>query len=297
MKLPRVRTGLTFFAVAGLLLAIIAGGCASMWPGAAWPGSKWDSPADTPSQFAIKRDQLRIYSDTELPEDHRLFDSMMSMRDDVLSELQLPGSDEAIHVYLFDSSERFGEFIEVNYPSFPKRRAFFVETDRQLAVYAHWGDRVAEDLRHEVTHGYLHSVVPQIPLWLDEGLAEYFETPRGEAGFNGPHVEDLAWKFRGGWRPNIARLEALTSAAEMTQLDYAESWAWTHMMLRSTPQARAALQGYLTQLREKGTADPLSQRLAAVMPDPHAALVRHLESLFEAARLSRTGKSAEVHLH
>ncbi len=293
MKPAPPRSGLTFAAL-GVVLAVIVGGCASLWPNSVWPRNRWDSPADTPSQFAIKRDQLRIYSDTELPEDHRLFDNMMSLRDDVLAELQLPGSDEAIHVYLFDSSDRFADFIEINYPSFPKRRAFFVETDRQLAVYAHWGDRVAEDLRHEVTHGYLHSIVPRIPLWLDEGLAEYFETPRGEAGFNAPHVEDLGWKFRGGWRPDLLRLEALTSAAEMTQLDYAESWAWTHMMLRSTPEVRAALQSYLTEICERGTAEPLSQRLQAVMPNPQEALVQHLESLFEAARLSRSGTSAEA---
>ncbi len=265
-----------------------------MWPGKLWPSSQWSSPTDTPGQFAIKRDQLRIYSDTELPEEHRLFDDLMSLRDDLLADLQLPGSDEAIHVYLFDSPERFADFIEVNYPSFPKRRAFFVETDRQLAVYAYWGDRIAEDLRHEVTHGYLHSIVPRIPLWLDEGLAEYFETPRGEAGFNTPHVEDLGWKFKGGWRPDLARLETLSSAADMTQLDYAESWAWAHMMLRSDPPVRAVLQQYLTEIREQGTAEPLSVRLQAVMPAPEAALIKHLESLFEAAKLARARPSAST---
>ena len=39
-----------------------------------------------------------------------------------------------------------------------------------------------------MAHGYLHSAFPSIPLWLDEGLAEYFETPRGDAGLNGRHV-------------------------------------------------------------------------------------------------------------
>ena len=75
-----------------------------------------------------------------------------------------------------------GEYLTRNFPSVPSRRAFFLETDTRLAVYAHWSDRVAEDLRHEVAHGYLHSVVPGLPLWLDEGLAEYFEVPRGQNG-------------------------------------------------------------------------------------------------------------------
>ena len=48
---------------------------------------------------------------------------------------------------------------------------------RELVVYAQGGDRLADDLRHEMTHAYLHSVVPDVPLWLDEGLAKYFELP------------------------------------------------------------------------------------------------------------------------
>ena len=69
---------------------------------------------------------------------------------------------------------------------------------------------MAEDLRHEVAHGYLHAVVPNLPLWLDEGLAEYFEVPRGLDGVNRPHVDRAcrrAWPTTGG--PNLARLEQL----------------------------------------------------------------------------------------
>lgn len=289
MNWRNAQRGIALAAMLAGVLAVFTVGCSTLWQ-----GPRWNAPSDRPSRYAIKRDQLRIYSDEELPEQHRLFDSLMSLREDVLLDLQLPGSDEAINVYLFESPDRFAQFIEVNYPSFPKRRAFFVETDRQLAIYAHWGDRVAEDLRHEVTHGYLHSMVPQVPLWLDEGLAEYFETPRGEAGFNAPHVDDLAWKFEGGWRPNLARLEGLESAADMTQLDYAESWAWAHLMLRSDPGMRKVLQDYVAELRKHGTAEPLSSRLRRITPEPEAALVRHLEALFEAAKLGRSGKSVEV---
>ncbi len=57
-----------------------------------------------------------------------------------------------------------------NIPSFPARRAFFVETDTRLAVYAYWGDRIAEDLRHEVAHGYLHACVPADSALAGRGL-------------------------------------------------------------------------------------------------------------------------------
>jgi hypothetical protein len=90
-------------------------------------------------------------------------------------------SAEPIGVSVRDA-DSYGQFLSKRFPSVPSRRAFFVESDTRLAVYAHWSDRVGEDLRHEVAHGYLHSMVQGLPLWLDEGLAEYFEVPRGNNG-------------------------------------------------------------------------------------------------------------------
>ena len=103
-------------------------------------------------------DQLTIHSNFELPSQHRLLQEINAERVDVSSKLNLPVSDERIQVYLFKDAEQFSDFIRQKYPNFPDRRAFFVESDTRLAVYAYWGDRAAEDLRHEVCHGYLHSV-------------------------------------------------------------------------------------------------------------------------------------------
>jgi hypothetical protein len=223
---------------------------------------------------------LVIYSNFPLPQHHRLLDDLRVQRGDVLAKLALPASDEPIHVYLFESEERFDEFLEEHHPEFPARRAFFVESDTRLAVYAQWGERVAEDLRHEVAHGYLHSVVRSIPLWLDEGLAEYFEVPRGQGGVNRPHVQLLLERLlKQGWRPNLARLEALDAAGDMTQDDYAESWAWAHWMLETDPARKQLLQQHLDVLRRQGNAEPLSSSLRRICPVPEQALVEHLVAL------------------
>ena len=98
--------------------------------------------------------------------------------------------------------------MRLHHPEFPDRRAFFVETDARLSVYAQWGDRMAEDLRHEVTHGYLHSVVPNVPLWLDEGIAKFYEVPRGQRGLNRPLLDRLLARIeREHWQPDLRRLE------------------------------------------------------------------------------------------
>ncbi len=152
--------------VAGCGLLIVAAGCTLV-----------RQAAPLPTRGDVVRDQLMIHSDFQLPRRHRLVDELVAQRGDVVERLRLPVSDEPIHIYLFDSAKRFDAFMENSFPDFPDRRAFFVETDTQLNIYAYWGDRVAEDLRHEVAHGYLHTMVPHLPLWVDEGLAEYFEVP------------------------------------------------------------------------------------------------------------------------
>jgi hypothetical protein len=194
--------------------------------------------------------------------------------------LALPRSDEPIQVYLFETSERFEGFMRLHHPEFPDRRAFFVETDDQLSVYAQWGDRMADDLRHEVTHGYLHSVVPNVPQWIDEGIAKYYEVPRGQRGLNRPLLDRFLTRIeREHWQPNLPRLEQFPAAYDMTQDDYAEAWAWVHFLMESRPERLELLRGYLAELRGEGTATPLSARLAATLSQPAAALLEHVGRL------------------
>ncbi len=151
----------------------------------------WRTYLVLPARYNVTREQLIVHSDFALPANHRLLEELAARRYDLQELLGLPMADEPIHIYLFDTSDEFRTFVGLYHPNFPARRAFFLETDTRLQVYAQWGDRVAEDLRHEVTHGYLHSVVPNMPLWLDEGLAEYAEGPRGGHGLNASHLELL----------------------------------------------------------------------------------------------------------
>ena len=179
---------------------------------AAWAGCRapWANRLILPDQNIVVREQLIFHSDFALPPHHRLLDEVVAQRADLNRRLGLPGSDEPIHVYLFENVERFKGFMKIYHPDFPERRAFFVETDTKLSVYAQWGDRVAEDLRHEITHGYLHSTVPNLPLWLDEGLAEFYEAPRNERGLNRSNLNLLAERLQHEhWRPDLKRLEQL----------------------------------------------------------------------------------------
>jgi Protein of unknown function (DUF1570) len=243
-----------------------------------------------PASNTVELDQLVVHSNSPLPAKHRLLDELNNLRGAVNDKLGLPPSDEKIHVYLFSEAGQLRTYVQRNYPGFPERRAMFIESDTKLEVYAFWGDRVAEDLRHEVAHGYLHSVVPRIPLWLDEGLAEYYEVPRGSRGLNEGHVRQIIESFKSGWEPNMVRLENLESAAKMDQRDYAEAWAWAHWLLETSPERLALVRGYLADVRSIGPAESLSSRLTKLEPDPNRKFNEHVTALSKALGM----KPAEV---
>jgi len=256
--------------VAGMFASAALLGCASVL----------ERSAALPTRHAVVLDQLVIHSDFRLQKQDRILDDLRAVRESVKAKLAAQLPNDPIHVYLFENEKRFTGYLAKFFPDFPTRRAFFVERDSTLAVYAHWGDRVAEDLRHEVAHGYLHSAFPAIPLWLDEGLAEYFETPRGDSGLNRPHVTLLnSLAAQGAWQPNLTRLEAFDSVAHMEQVDYAESWAWVHLLLETIPARRELLQNYLRGLRRDGPPEPLSAQVARSMAQPDQVLREHLAAL------------------
>ena len=271
----------------GALLA--AGGCAHL---AAVPFSA-SVPAvaasmvvagdGLPDRSEVTVGQLVIHADFPLAGQHRLVRELDGLRIDVSQELGLPVSDEPVQLYLFENTDRYDAFVARRFPSFPARRAFFVETDTTLSVFAAWQDRIAEDLRHETTHGYVHAVVPAVPLWLDEGIAEFFETPRSDNGLHRGHVAHLAGRLlEGTWQPDLDRLEALSAAGEMSQDHYAEAWCWVHLLLRTTPERRTLLQDYLADVRRDPQCPPLSARIRHELSQSGDAAVdvkRHLAAL------------------
>jgi len=238
----------------------------------------------TPAKHQIRVPPYVFLSDVKLTADSPLLRDLGALPEQVYSELRLPYSNSIIQVHLFENRERYEAFIKYKYPQLPSRRAFFVAQPRRLGgeedllVYTYWGERIEQDLRHELTHALLHSVLKDVPLWLDEGLAEYFEVPRKDKGVNHEHLSHLR---REALRPNLARLEQLSEVQEMSPAEYRESWAWVHLMLNSTPEAKRVLIDYLQELRTNTRPGTLRPRLAAVFLSLDVEFQRHLAILAE----------------
>ncbi len=235
---------------------------------------------ELPDRQQLVREHLTIHADFPVPRRHRLVEELILRRNDLEQAVGLPLGDEPVHVYLYSDHEAFEERLRAIQPALAGRRAVFEESDTELRVLACWGDRIAEDLRHEVTHGFLHGCVPNIPLWLDEGLAEHFETPRGTNEIHRTHVELLARTFRErAWTPSLDRLESIRQPADLKQLDYAEAWLWVHFLLRHSAGSRELLSTCLRQLQAEGRCQPVSVAFSERLPDADLLLLEHLRQL------------------
>jgi hypothetical protein len=273
--------------LAGLYLTL-ASGCASLRLSPS-PSDRdkitKEAPLPAPGKNPYRVSQFVFLADFELKMDQPLFRELQDLPDQIYKELQLPSSSTLIQVHLFEDRPGYERFMQSRYPELPKRRAFFVAqphsvgNGEDLLVYTFWGERIRDDLRHELTHALLHSVLKDVPLWLDEGLAEYFERPPEAQGVNANHLEQLLLNGSGPVKADLAHLEQLTQVQQMTPAEYRESWAWVHLMLRGKPEAKAVLAAYLQQLRTNPNPGSLEPRLAKVFPDLDDALHKHLAKL------------------
>jgi hypothetical protein len=240
-----------------------------------------DQPPPEPAK-SFRVSQFVFHTDIDLKKEHVLLSDLEKLSEQVFTELALPHSTTLIQVYVFENVDRFRGYMNWKDPTLPDRRAFFIEpqagSEEGLIVYTYWSDRATEDLRHELTHALLHSVLKVVPLWLDEGLAEYFQLPPERKGLNFTYLNLLRNKTD-PFVPNLPRLEGLTQIQQMTPPEYRESWAWVHFMLRSSPEARKVFLDYVHSMRTTAEPGLLHGRLTAAITSPEEAFLKHLEKL------------------
>lgn len=232
-----------------------------------------------PNDYQVKREQLMVRSDVKLDDGHPALRDLADVRKRVATTLRLPEPTKPVIVYLFRDQSRYSGFMQSRHPNLPSRRAYFIGTSTELAVYAFLGDKTSEDLRHEYTHGLLHASLKSVPLWLDEGIAEYFETPPLIPGhLNREHVERLSVAIQNGWQPDLSRLEKLEDVSEMQRADYQEAWAWVHFLLHGSEDSRELLLAYLQGLKSASHAPSLARRVRSEMSEPEYRLVAYLQT-------------------
>lgn len=237
--------------------------------------------SDKPSRHSITSKHFVIQSDVRIEPDDAIVKTLENLHTQLVSTLKLPEQRDPVTVYLFSDEASYRYYMHATWRDLPPRRAYFVGSTRELAVYSFRSPQVMQDLRHEFAHGILHATLQTVPLWLDEGLAEYFEVNPETPGLANPeHLAELNRARQERWNPNLVRLEMLTDFRDLTQQDYAESWAWVHFLLNGPEERKDVLLKYLETLRKTKTPPALRNTLETSVPSYVADLQTHLEQLY-----------------
>jgi hypothetical protein len=195
-----------------------------------------------------------------------LLGQLGQLQTELVETLEIATATEAIQVYLFHDEPTYRRYLTRIYPTLPFRRAFFIKEHGVARVFAYQSPQLAADLRHESTHALLHAALPAIPLWLDEGLASYFEVPATRRLNKSPFFSTVLWNARFGMVPSLERLEKITDAERMGKDEYRDSWAWVHFMSHGPTAAHAELVEYLHDLAGQNPPGLLSERLSRRLP-------------------------------
>lgn len=240
-----------------LLFSLALGGCSTM--------GRRGEPL-VPNRHVTQTGPYRIWTNEPLPRQDPAPVELLDLHRQVENQLgiRVDPREAPIDIHILQDQKSFEHLLTFYFPELPPRRAFFLARGTQRTVFAYRNPHLVEDLRHEATHALLHASVAELPLWLDEGLAEYFEVPADSGGMNPHHLARIKADLADGWSPDLKHLETLRDVRHMTARDYRESWAWAHYFLRGSWQSRGELLGYLADLREgKEQPSPMSQRVEA----------------------------------
>jgi len=206
-----------------------------------------------------------------------LLNDLARLQSDLLASLKIQPTTERIEIYLFHDESTYRRHLRHYFPEVPYRRALYVKRGGPGMVLAYRSRQLPVDLRHECTHALLHAVLPMVPLWLDEGLAEYFELPPSQRAFGSPHLSGVRWRVRFGVLPQIGPLEKKGDLSEMDGSDYRDAWAWTHFMLQGPVEARDELARFFADIQASVPPGLLSQRLKRRIPDLEHRLATHFK--------------------
>jgi hypothetical protein len=206
-----------------------------------------------------------------------LWADLGQLQGDLSQCLGIPPAQERIEIYLFSDESGYRRYLKTYFPQLPYRRALFAKFGGPGMVLTYRGKEFETTLRHECTHALLHAALPTVPLWLDEGLAEYFQEPRTQRAYDSRHLSATRWSVRSGTVPNLEKLEDKPDVSQMTSTDYRHAWAWVHFMIHGPAEAHAELARFLGDIRAEVPCGRLSQRLALRLDDVDRSFSDHFK--------------------
>lgn len=255
-------------------------------------------------------DRYLIEGNLSQEEIDRLGASLDRFRGFLETALPLPrAAKDKARVWLFDSREEYLAFTDVLVNRLEHTLGVFIPSLNTLMFHA--GLSEAQDQNvvfHEAFHQYLATATTTAPIWLNEGLAEYYGATvfgaGGEAGVGGILEGRLAMlrSHAAAKRPRVPFAKILTMApaeymsAPAAPLHYAQSWAMCHWFKQGAEDAtRALFDAYLRAILAGTPAqEAYRDTFAALRGDGLAALESAFDRYVADVLLPRLARADEA---
>jgi hypothetical protein len=229
------------------------------------PGSKAVAPAVTPVEppqidlspsYSARLPHVQtcgvvvVQANFPLTEIAPILEEIAQLQYDLNRYIGMPPPKEKIELCLFRDETSYISFLREVFPRAPRdRRALYVKLDNKPGTLMVQKSKDFEvDLRHEMTHAIIHASIERVPIWLDEGLAKYFEVPKRDRANKHPYMTQVRWNVKFGNIPSLDRLAKLETIDDMGPKEYRDSWAWTHFLIHRSPETHQLLASYLHML-------------------------------------------------
>lgn len=177
-------------------------------------------------------------------------------------------------VYVFSGERSYNRFVQDVFGArMENTLGMYSGALKQLLIlHAESEDDYLSTTRHEGFHQYLDAFPMEKPIWLNEGLAEYFAAARnkGSAWHDGAlelgrlEVLRQLMQREGGLKAHLFPLERFVALQPMefmanAQVAYAQAWAFVHFLRHSSVRNRDAFQRLMSELM---AGRPASQAIA-----------------------------------
>lgn len=215
------------------------------------------------------------HADFPLGQHQQLWNEMQDLHCDLAEILNLGPLREPIHFFVFDKKSTYQAYMKRYFPQVPRKRAIFIKGRGSGNVFVYHNREFDIDVRHEGTHALLHACLPLVPLWLDEGLAEYFEVSKEKRLYGNGHLTKTKIEARFNRHINISLLEQIDKLSDMGETQYRHAWAAVHFMLHYSPETRQILVTFFANLAAQQPPGRLSQHYKMLLPNPSDSISKH----------------------
>jgi len=229
--------------------------------------SALDLPRANEKWITLRADEFEIISNTSAAATTDIAEDLLRMRAAIGKVTRLNvRSPLPTKVFIFANERSFAPYREVVFGRDAENiSGIFLGGENGNFMLLQGGSPTGIDriVFHELTHYFVKNTVAGLPLWVNEGIAEYYSTFRtygDEAHIGRPVEEHVLW-LRGKALIPLRELISVDRESETYNersrqgVFYAESWALLHYLMIGSEERRGQLTRYLSLIAAHKPAD------------------------------------------